>query len=118
MESQFRQPKQVINVEVNKQSIARNFGFGDNEVCYAKTGQPLTGYKAIYDRLSQRAYVLPTGLTGTVTSFSTTGILTHSGGTVDLSALAVERGEYFHLNSTFVGGCNTPAKKRNIGYWC
>lgn len=23
MESQFRQPKQVINVEVNKQSIAR-----------------------------------------------------------------------------------------------
>lgn len=64
MESQFRQPKQVINVEVNKQSIARNFGFGDNEVCYAKTGQPLTGYKAIYDRLSQRAYVLPTGLIG------------------------------------------------------
>lgn len=26
MESQFHQPKQVINVEVNKQSIARNFG--------------------------------------------------------------------------------------------
>lgn len=25
MESQFRQPKQVINVEVNKQSIARDF---------------------------------------------------------------------------------------------
>ena len=31
MESQFRQPKQVINVEVNKQSIARNFGIGDND---------------------------------------------------------------------------------------
>lgn len=27
MESQFRQPKRVINVEVNKQSIARDFGF-------------------------------------------------------------------------------------------
>ncbi len=25
MESQFRQPKQVVNTEVNKQSIARNF---------------------------------------------------------------------------------------------
>lgn len=39
MESQFRQPKQVINTEVNKQSIARNFGIGGNEVCYAKAGQ-------------------------------------------------------------------------------
>ena len=61
MESQFRQPKQVINVEVNKQSIARNFGIGDNEVCYAKAGQPLSGYKAIYDKASQRAYMLPAG---------------------------------------------------------
>lgn len=42
MESQFRQPKQVIIVEVNRQSIARDFSFGDNEVCYAKPGQPLT----------------------------------------------------------------------------
>lgn len=25
MEAQFRQPKQVINTEVNKQSIARDF---------------------------------------------------------------------------------------------
>lgn len=89
MESQFRQPKQIINTEVNKQSIARNFGIGDNEVCYAKAGQPLSGYKAIYDKASQRAYMLPTGLTGTVTSFSTEGVLTHSGGTVDLGALAV-----------------------------
>lgn len=51
MESQFRQPKQVVNVQVNKQSIARNFGIGDNEVCYAKTRQPLTRYKAIYDNV-------------------------------------------------------------------
>lgn len=47
MESHFRQPKQVINVEVNKQSIARNFGIGDNEVCYAKAGQPLTTRPAL-----------------------------------------------------------------------
>lgn len=75
MDSQFKQPKQVINIEVNKQCFACDFGFGDTEVCYVKTGQPLTGYKAIYDRLSQRAYALPTGLTGTVTSLSTAGAL-------------------------------------------
>lgn len=46
MESQFRQPKQVVNTEVNKQSIARNFGIGDNEICYAKAGQPLSGYNS------------------------------------------------------------------------
>lgn len=105
MESQFRQPKQVINTEGNKQSIARNFGIGDNEVCYAKPGQPLTGYKAIYDKATQRAYYLPTGLTGTVTSMSIAGVLTHSAGTVDLSALAVTREEYVTLPGTFtVGG--------------
>lgn len=30
MESQFRQPKQVINVEVNKQSIARDLKSNEN----------------------------------------------------------------------------------------
>lgn len=115
MESQFRQPKKVINTEVNKQSIARNFGIGDNEVCYAKAGQPLSGYKAIYDKASQRAYMLPTGLTGTVTSFSTAGVLTHSGGTVDLAALAVDRGEYFDLNQTFTSGATIQRKNETIG---
>ena len=101
MESQFRQPKRVINTEVNKQSIARNFGIGDNEVCYAKAGQPLSGYKAIYDKASQRAYFLPAGLTGTVTSMSIAGVLTHSAGTVDLAELAAERGEFFNTQYEF-----------------
>lgn len=101
MESQFRQPKRVVNVETNKQSIARNFGIGDNEVCYAKSGQPLTGYKAIYDKASQRAYYLPAGLTGTVTSMSLAGVLTHSAGTVDLSELAAKRGDFFNTNYEF-----------------
>lgn len=101
MESQFRQPKRVINVEVNKQSIARNFGIGDNEVCYAKAGQLLSGYKAIYDKASQRAYFLPAGLTGTVTSMSIAGVLTHSAGTVDLAELAAERGEFFNTQYEF-----------------
>lgn len=43
MNFQFRQPRQFINVEMNKQSIARNFGIGDNEVCYAKAAQPASG---------------------------------------------------------------------------
>lgn len=30
MESQFRQPKQVINTEVNKQSIARDLKSNEN----------------------------------------------------------------------------------------
>lgn len=116
MESQFRQPKQVINVEVNKQSIARNFGIGDNEVCYAKPGQPLTGYKAIYDKATQRAYYLPTGLTGTVVSMSIAGVLTHSAGTVDLGALAVTREEFVTLPGSFSSGSTINVKNERLEY--
>lgn len=116
MESQFRQPKQVINVEVNKQSIARNFGIGDNEVCYAKPGQPLTGYKAIYDKATQRAYYLPTGLTGTVVSISIAGVLTHSAGTVDLGALAVTRGEFVTVPGSFALGATINVKNERLEY--
>lgn len=116
MESQFRQAKQVINTEVNKQSIARNFGIGDNEVCYAKAGQPLSGYKAIYDKASQRAYMLPTGLTGTVVSMSIAGVLTHSAGTVDLGALAVTRGEFVTLPGSFSSGSTINAKNERLEY--
>lgn len=116
MESQFRQPKKVINVEVNKQSIARNFGVGDNEVCYAKPGQPLTGYKVIYDRDTQRAYYLPTGLTDTVVSISIAGVLTHSTGTVDLGALAVTREEYVTLPGSFSSGSTINAKNERLEY--
>jgi hypothetical protein len=110
MESQFRQPKQIVNVEVNKQSIARNFGIGDNEVCYAKPGQPLTGYKAIYDKTYQRAYSLPTGLTGTVVAITQSGVLTSTSGTVDLGALAVVRGEFVTLQGSFTTGATVNAK--------
>lgn len=116
MESQFRQPKRVINVEVNKQSIARNFGIGDNEVCYAKPGQPLTGYKAIYDKATQRAYYLPTGLTGTVVSISIAGVLTHSAGTVDLGALAVTREEFVTLPGSFSSGSTINVKNERLEY--
>lgn len=104
MESQFRQPKQIVNVEVNKQSIARNFGVADSEVCLAITGQALAGFKVIYDTVNQRAYSLPPGLTGSVMSLSIAGVLTHSDGVVDLGALAVIREEFVKLTDTFTSG--------------
>lgn len=104
MESQFRQPKQVINVEVNKQSIARNFGVSDNEVCYANAGQSLTGFKVIYDSVNHRAYSLPPGLTGTVVSLTKFGILNHSTGSVDLGELAATRKEFVTVPGSFETG--------------
>lgn len=102
MESQFRMPKKVMNTEVNKQSIARNFGVNDNEVCYAKPGQILDGYKVIYDRVTQRSYRLPAGLVGVVQSLSVTGILNYVGGSVDLGDLAFQRKEY--CNTAYLVG--------------
>lgn len=104
MNPQFTQPKTVTAVEGNKQSIARDFGVKSSEVCYAKLSQPLTGYKVIYDKATQRAYSLPSGLTGTVTSMAANGVLTHSDGTVDLGALAVSREEYVTVSGSFTSG--------------
>lgn len=104
MNPQFTQPKTVTAVEGNKQSIARDFGVKSSEVCYAKADQPLTGYKVIYDKATQRAYSLPTGLTGTVTSIASNGVLIHSDGTVDLGALAVSREEYVTVTGSFTSG--------------
>ncbi len=113
MNPQFTQPKTVTAVEGNKQSIARDFGVKASEVCYAKVDQPLTGYKVIYDKTAQRAYSLPTGLTGTVVSM-VNGILTHSGGTVDLGALAVTREEFVTLQATFTAGFTINVKNEVV----
>lgn len=59
MDSQFKQPKQVINIEVNKQSIARDFGVAQEEVCYFAPGVDLSKYKVIYSEAIDRAYTLP-----------------------------------------------------------
>lgn len=104
MNTQFNQPKQIVNVEVNKQSIARNFGIKDDEVCYAITGQDLTGYKAIFNKDTQHAFELPAGLTGIISSLSEVGILTYTDGTVDLGAYAVVR-----ANINVVGSFTTGA---------
>lgn len=72
---------------------------------YAKTGAGLTGYKVIYDKVSQRSYALPSNLPAgaTITSM-TDGILVHNTGTVDLGALAALRGEFVTLVENFTTG--------------
>lgn len=53
MDSQFKQPKRVINVEVNKQAIARDFGIKHSEVAYIDTATPVDTYKVLYDKATQ-----------------------------------------------------------------
>lgn len=105
MNPQFSQPKGAVSKETNKDSIARKFGCKKSEVLYAKTGAGLSGYKVIYDKVSQRSYALPSNLPAgaTITSM-TDGILVHNTGTVDLGALAVLRGEFVTLVENFTSG--------------
>ncbi|ARB12244.1 tail spike protein [Salmonella phage ST-W77] len=54
MISQFNQPRGSTSIEVNKQSIARNFGVKEDEVIYFTVGIDLSGFKVIYDESTQR----------------------------------------------------------------
>lgn len=103
MISQFNQPRGSTSIEVNKQSIARNFGVKEDEVVYFTAGIDLGGFKVIYDESTQRAYSLPSGIVSGTTSISLNeqAILTHSAGSVDLGELAVSREEYVTLPGSF-----------------
>ncbi|ELD8523399.1 hypothetical protein RLO43_002118 [Escherichia coli] len=106
--------KGSTGILTNKQAVARHFGVKQSEVVYAKSGQSLSGYKVIYDKVSQRAYALPSNI-GTVTVTSLVdGILTHSGGTVDLGALAVLREEYVTLVENFTSGFTIRVKNEVV----
>lgn len=104
MYPQFNQPKGSTTFETNKESIARRFGCKRSEVVYAKPGQSLSGYKVIFDKVSERAYSLPPNLGAATITSITDGVLVHSGGTVDLGALAILRGEYTNLTENFSTG--------------
>lgn len=105
MKPQFSQPKGSVSKETNKDSIARKFGCKKSEVLYAKPGSTLTGYKVIYDKVTQRSYALPSNLPAVATITSLTdGILVHNTGTVDLGQLAVTRREWVKLQETFTTG--------------
>ena len=111
MISQFNQPRGSTSIEVNKQSIARNFGVKENEVVYFTAGIDLGGFKVIYDESTQRAYSLPALATGiTAVSLTADGTLVHSGGNVDLGALAVEREEFINASGSFTTGATLIAK--------
>lgn len=115
MNPQFTQPAGSVSKETNKDSIARKFGCKKSEVVYAKTGQALTGYKVIYDKVTQRSYALPSNIPAgaTITSL-TDGILVHSAGNFDLGALAVLRGEYVTLVEDFTSGFTIKVKNEVV----
>lgn len=116
MNPQFSQPKGAVSKETNKDSIARKFGCKKSEVLYAKMGVGLTGYKVIYDKVSQRSYALPSNVPAgaTVTSLID-GVLVHSAGTVDLGALAVLRDEFVTLVENFTSGFTIRVKNEVVG---
>ena len=112
------QPFGSTSIEVNKQSIARYFGVKQSEVIYFAAGVDLGGYKVIYDKLQQRAYSLPTGISAgtTAISLSSAGVLVHSAGSVDLGALAVTREEFVTLPGSFTSGATLNVKNELLVY--
>lgn len=69
MNPQFNQPKQVLNVEGNKQSIARIFGIKQNEVAYLNTHTAVDTYSIVYEKATQTCWYSQ-GVTGTPTSWT------------------------------------------------
>lgn len=104
--------KGSTGILTNKQAVARHFGVKQSEVVYFSVGALLDGYKVIYDKITQRAYSLPANLGSGVTtvSLSTTGVLVHSAGSVDLGELAVAREEYVTLPGSFDTGATLNVK--------
>lgn len=116
MISQFNQPRGSTSIEVNKQSIARNFGVKEDEVIYFTAGIDLSGFKVIYDESTQRAYSLPSGIVSGTTAISLNeqAVLVHSAGSVDLGELAVAREEYVTLPGSFSTGVTVNAKNELV----
>jgi len=87
--------KGSTGILTNKQAVARHFGVKQSEVIYFSVGAILSGYKVIYDKETQRAYSLPIDIPvgATATSLTSSGLLVHSEGTVDLGAYALSRRE-------------------------
>lgn len=110
--------KGSTGILTNKQAVARHFGVKQSEVVYFSVGALLDGYKVIYDKGTQRAYSLPANLGSGVTtvSLSTTGVLVHSAGSVDLGALAVTREEYVTLPGSFSTGVTVNTKNELVVY--
>lgn len=106
-----------VGIKTNKQAIARHFGVKQSEVIYCEVGKDIAGYKVIYDKVSQRSYSLPTTLpVGTVIVSFADGVLTLTGGVVDLGALAVTREEFVTLPGSFTSGATLTVKNELLVY--
>lgn len=106
-----------VGIKTNKQAIARHFGVKQSEVIYCEVGKDIAGYKVIYDKVSQRSYSLPTNPpAGTVIVSFADGVLTLTGGVVDLGALAVTREEFVTLPGSFTSGATLTAKNELLVY--
>lgn len=115
--------KGSTGILTNKQAIARKFGVKQSEIVYFAVGVDLGGYKVIYDKLTQRAYSLPVGITSgtTAVSLDNNAVLVHSTGSVDLGELAVQRREFITVPGDFTTGSVLLAKHEvlvdaGIGY--
>ena len=108
--------KGSTGILTNKQAVARHFGVKQSEVVYFSIDAVLSGYKVIYDKVSQRAYSLPADIGSGVTavSLSPAGVLVHSAGNVDLGALAVTREEYVTLPGSFDTGVTVNTKNELV----
>lgn len=110
--------KGSTGILTNKQAIARHFGVKQSEIVYFSVGVVISGYRVIYDKVTQRAYSLPIGIpTGTTAiSLSAAAVLVHSQGSVDLGALAVTREEYVTLPGSFTSGATLTVKNELLVY--
>lgn len=103
-------------IKTNKQAIARRFGVKQSEVTYLNTTADLSQFAVIYDRTSQRAFALPDLPAGTKAVSLVNGLLTHSGGSVDLGLLAVAREEGYVLRKTFNTGFTVTAYNDQVSF--
>ncbi|YP_009966642.1 haemolysin-type calcium binding [Salmonella phage Se-G] len=98
-------PNIYNQIDYTLREVARVTNVKDTEVVYFSVGAVLSGYKVIYDKVTQRSYFIPELPTGTTAvSLSSSAVLVHSAGSVDLGALAVSREEYITLSGTFDSG--------------
>ncbi|EKE9231548.1 hypothetical protein OXJ01_003650 [Salmonella enterica] len=108
-------PNIYNQIDYTLREVARVTNVKDTEVVYFSVGAVLSGYKVIYDKVTQRSYFIPELPTGTTAvSLSSSAVLVHSAGSVDLGALAVSREEYVTLPGSFDTGVTVNTKNELV----
>lgn len=109
-------PNIYNQIDYTLREVARVTNVKDTEVVYFSVGAVLSGYKVIYDKETQRAYPLPADIAPgtTAVSLSSSAVLVHSAGSVDLGELAVSREEYVTLSGSFDTGVTVNTKNELV----